>query len=110
LRQITFEGPEGLKQLYDYAHSVFPLHKWRHSLGTFVIEGAGDEATVVWRWVVSWKDERQGTVSTGTYTDRFQRRGGRWKCLERTSTVDANWPAAMFQVYVDKEKETFKQS
>jgi hypothetical protein len=26
LRHTTFEGPDGLKQLYDYAHSVFPLH------------------------------------------------------------------------------------
>jgi hypothetical protein len=24
LRHITFEGREGLKRLYDYAHSVFP--------------------------------------------------------------------------------------
>jgi hypothetical protein len=110
LRHITFEGPDGLKQLYDYAHSVFPLHKWRHSRGTFVIQGAGDAATVVWRWVVSWKDERQGTVSTGTYQDRFERRHGRWKCLERTSTVDPNWPTAMFQACVDKENEMFKKS
>ena len=46
LRNSTFDGPEALKQLYDYAHSVFPLHKWRHSVGTFLIEGGGSEATV----------------------------------------------------------------
>ena len=88
LRQVTFQGPSGLKQLYDYAHSVFPLHKWRHSLGTFVIKGNATTATVEWRWIVSWKAEEKGTVSTGTYRDTFVKRGGVWKCLTRESTVD----------------------
>jgi hypothetical protein len=110
LRHMTFEGPEGLKRLYDYAHSVFPLHKWFHSLGTFVISGEGDEATAEWRWIVSWREDQVGTVSTGTYSDRFQRRNGVWKCLERVSNIDPNWPAALFQPWVDTEKETFKAS
>lgn len=110
VRQSIFEGPAGLKQLYDYAHSVFPLHKWFHSVGTFAIEGEGDEATAKWRWIVSWKDGQVGTVSTGTYSDRFERRGRVWKCLERTSNVDPNWPIALFQPWVDKEHETFRQS
>jgi hypothetical protein len=90
LRHITFEGTDGLKQLYDYAHSVFPLEKWSHSLGTFAIEGGGNRAVVEWRWIVSWKAEKEGVVSTGTYSDRFEKRGGRWKCLERVSNVDPN--------------------
>jgi len=110
LRLATFEGPEGLKQLYDYAHSVFPLHQWSHSVGSFRIEGGGDEATVEWRWIVSWKAEKEGVVSTGTYTDRFQKRDGRWKCLERVSAVDPNWPAALFQPFVDNDKTTFRSS
>lgn len=110
LRHSTFEGPEGLKQLYDYAHSVFPLHKWRHSVGAFVIEGSGDEATAEWHWTVNWKAEKEGVVSTGTYTDRFQKRNGQWKCLERTSEIDPNWPASLFQPFVDDEKNTFKSS
>jgi hypothetical protein len=110
LRHMTFEGPEGLKQLYDYAHSVFPIHKMFHTMGTFVIEGSGDEATAEWRWIVSWREDQIGTLSTGTYTDRFQRRNGVWKCLERTSNIDPNWPASLFQPWVDREEETFKSS
>jgi SnoaL-like domain len=110
LRHITFEGPEGLKRPYDYAHSVFPLHKWRHSVGLFAIDGDGDEATVEWRWIVSWKAKQAGTVSTGIYSHKFQKRNGQWKCLERISNVDPNWPAALFQPFVDREKETFRES
>jgi hypothetical protein len=110
LRHMTFEGPEGLKKLYDYAHSVFPLHKWFHTVGSFDVRGYGDTAEVSWRWIVSWRDEKIGTVSTGTYDDRFERRNGVWKCLERVSNVDPNWPAPMFQGWVDRENETFKSS
>jgi hypothetical protein len=81
-----------------------------HPVGSFEIDGGGDEATVVWRWIVSWKAEQTGTVSTGTYSDKFQKRNGQWKCLERTSQVDPNWPAALFQPFVDREKETFRES
>ena len=110
IRQVTFEGMDGLKQLYDYAHSVFPLHKWSHSVGWFAIEGEGDDATVEWRWIVSWRQEGEGVVSTGTYTDKFQRRNGQWKCLQRRSDVDPNWPSALFQPWVDKADSTFKSS
>lgn len=110
IRSQTFEGPDGLKQLYDFAHSVFPLHKWRHGLGAFKIVGAGDEANVTWHWIVSWKAEKEGVVSTGTYTDAFQKRNGHWKCLERLSEVDPNWPAALFQPLVDQAATTFKSS
>ena len=110
IRTQTFAGPEELKKLYDYAHSVFPIEKMRHALGTFVIEGSGDEATVEWHWIVNWKAEKEGVLSTGTYTDKFQRRNGQWKCLERTSDVDPNWPAALFQPWVDNAPATFKTS
>ena len=110
IRDAEFIGPDGMKQLYDYAHSVFPLHKWRHSVGTFAIEGSGNDATVLWRWIVMWKAEHEGVVSTGTYVDHFQRREGIWKCLKRASDVDANWPAALFQPFVDNQAATFKSS
>ena len=110
VRHVTFEGPAGMKQMYDYAHSVFPLHDWSHSMGVFAIEGAGNEATVVWRWVVSWKAGKEGVVSTGTYSDKFEKRNGEWKCLERISNIDPNWPGALFQPFVDEEKQTFKSS
>jgi hypothetical protein len=110
LRHMTFEGPEGLKKLYDYAHSVFPLHKMFHSVGSFDIHGEGDTAEASWRWIVSWREEKIGTVSTGTYDDRFERRNGVWKCLERVSNIDPNWPAPMFQPWVARENETFKSS
>ena len=110
LRHTAFEGPDGLKQLYDYAHSVFPLAEWWHDLGPFAISGTGDEAHTEWRWTVNWRAEKTGVVSTGLYVNRFQKRAGVWKCLERTSTVDPNWPAALFQPYVDRETETFRSS
>lgn len=110
IRQSVFTGPEGLKQLYDYAHSVFPMHRMRHSLGTFLIEGSGEQAQVEWNWIVTWREGAEGFLSTGTYFDKFEKRGGVWKCLERISHVDPNWPAALFQPWVDRERQTFKAS
>jgi hypothetical protein len=49
LREATFEGVEGMKQMYDYAHSVFPIEKWFHTMGPFEITGAGDEGRAEWR-------------------------------------------------------------
>lgn len=110
LRSQVFAGYDGLKQMFDYAHSVFPLGKWFHTMGPFEIRGAGDEATAEWRWIVSWREGDVGTVSSGTYSDRFQRRGGVWKCLERVSDTDANWPANLFQPFVDRASETLRVS
>lgn len=110
LRSQEFIGAEGLKQLYDFAHSVFPLHQWKHDLGTFAIEGSGDQATAEWNWIVTWKAGNEGVVSTGTYKDRFERRGGVWKCIDRFSDIDPNWPAAIFRPWVDQAEKTFKAS
>jgi len=110
IRESTFEGAEGLKMLYDYAHSVFPLNKMRHALGTFVIEGAGNHATAEWNWIVTWRDGKEGVLSTGTYNDKFEKRDGIWKCTSRFSNVDANFPAATFQAWADQGDKTFKAS
>ncbi|MDX2394076.1 NAD(P)-binding domain-containing protein [Streptomyces sp. DK15] len=110
LRTQTFSGPEGLKSLYDYAHSVFPLEQWFHDVGWFEIDGGGDTAVVSWRWLVHWKEGNQGVVSTGTYQDRFERRAGAWKVIDRISDVDPNWPAALFQPYLDRQDELFVSS
>lgn len=110
LRNETFEGPERLKQMWDYAHSVFPMDRWFHDMGRWKIEGSGNRATGNWRWFVRWKREVQGIVSTGVYDDVWEKRNGIWKCLERTSTSDPNWPLQIFQPYVDKADETFRAS
>ncbi len=110
LRHQTFAGPEELKKMYDYGHSVFPIEKWSHDMGPFKITGSGDRATVHWRWAVKWRHEVQGTISTGSYDDVFEKRDGVWKCLERTSTIDQNWPAQAFQPYVDRQDELFRES
>ena len=110
LRHQTFEGADGLKQMYDFAHSVFPIEKWSHDMGPFSIEGSGNRANAHWRWAVKWRHEIQGTVSTGIYDDVWEKRGGVWKCLERTSSIDQNWPAQTFQPYVDKQDERFRAS
>ncbi len=110
LRDALFDGPEGLKRMYDYAHSVFPIEKWSHDLGPFSIEGSGNHATANWRWIVKWRHEIQGTVSTGIYEDSWEKRGGVWKCVERLSTIDQNWPLQTFQPYVDRQDELFRES
>ncbi|WP_419728967.1 nuclear transport factor 2 family protein [Lichenicola sp.] len=110
LRHTTFEGADGLKRMYDYAHSVFPIEKWSHHMGPFRIDGRGDTATAHWRWLVRWSRETQGIVSTGTYDDNWEKRNGVWKCLERTSSVDGNWPLHTFQPYVDRQDELYRES
>jgi hypothetical protein len=47
-------------------------------------------------------------VSTGTYSNRFERRNGVWKCIQRTSRIDPNWPADLFQRYIDVADRRFK--
>ncbi len=110
LRTSTFDGPAGMKQMFDFAHSVFPMDKWFHSMGAFEIAGSGDRAEAHWRWFVWWKADRSGTVSTGTYDDVFERRDGVWKCLERTSRSDPNWPTDLFQPFLDQADTSFKAS
>jgi hypothetical protein len=110
LREAVFAGPAGLKEMFDFAHSVFPMEKWFHSMGVSEITGTGDEAAASWRWTVSWKTDHVGTVSTGTYEDRFQWRDGIWKCLERASRTDPNWPIELFQPYIDASKRRFRPS
>ena len=110
IRHSTFEGPAGLKQMFDYAHSVFPLDKMFHTMGTFQIAGDGTTATADWRWIVNWKEEQKGVLSTGTYSDRFEKRNGVWKCLERTSVVDPNFPADVFQSWSAVAEKTFRES
>jgi hypothetical protein len=110
LRETTFDGVDGMKQMFDFAHSVFPIEKWFHTMGPFEINGEGDVATAEWRWMVSWRETHVGTVSTGTYKDRFERRNGVWKCIERTSRVDPNWPADLFQPYIDLADKRFVAS
>ena len=110
LRTATFSGPDGMKKMFDYAHSVFHMEKWSHSMGAFEISGSGNKAEAHLRWVVSWKADHVGTVSTGTYDDVFERRDGVWKRLERTSKTDPNWPADLFQPFIDAGEKTFKAS
>ncbi len=110
IRDVTFEGADGLKRMYDYAHSVFPIEKWSHDMGPFRIEGSGSRATARWRWAVKWRHEIQGTVSTGTYVDQWEKRDGIWKCLERISDIDQNWPAQTFKPYVDRQDSLFRES
>jgi hypothetical protein len=110
LRSQVFEGYIGMKTMFDFAHSVFPIEKWFHTMGSFEIRGAGTEATANWRWLVSWREDNVGTVSTGTYADRFQKRDGVWKCLERLSQTDPNWPEEFFQTFLDKAPQTSRES
>ena len=111
IRSQVFDGLDGLKQMFDYAHSVFPIGKWFHTMGPFEISSSGDdEAAVHWRWIVSWREDQAGTVSTGTYEDKFEKRDGVWKCLERVSRTDPNWPTELFRQWVEKAEQTSRLS
>ena len=110
LRHVTFSAHDELKRMYDYAHSVFPIARWSHAMGPFSILGSVDRATATWRWVVNWRAEGQGVVSTGIYTDWSEKRGGRWKCLERVADVDSSWPAKLFRPHVDRADELFREA
>lgn len=59
---------------------------------------------------MSWKAEQVETVSSGTYDNIFERRDGVWKCLERTSKTNLNWPEDLFQLFPDAADITFKAS
>jgi hypothetical protein len=50
-----------------------------------------------------------GTHCPRSFRDfRFERRHGVWKCFERTSRSDPNWPADLFQPYIDLADKRFK--
>lgn len=110
LATSVYEGHDGLKQLFDYDHSVVPIGNYYHSMGPFEIRGAGDEATAEWRWLVSWRDGGVGPFASGTYSDRFEKRDGVWKCLDRVSRADANFPGDAFRGFMAKAKDTLRSS
>ena len=102
---------------FDYAHSVFPLYMWRHSVGAFQIlpynnasSGGPLRATAFWKWRVDWKANTTGVVSTGTYNDVFEKRGQEWKVLSRVSRDDPNWPLYLFAPYAANEKSLYRSS
>lgn len=109
-RRTTFQGPDELKMNYDFAHSVFPLYQWAHSMGPFEITGQDNTAYVSWRWRVDWKANTTGVVSTGTYSDTFEKRNDIWKVLNRTSEDDPNWPLYLFSPYSALANQTFRPS
>ncbi|MDJ0385311.1 hypothetical protein [Streptomyces sp. G-G2] len=49
-------------------------------------------------------------MSTSTHQDRFERRAGVWKVIDRASDIYLNRPAALFQPYVDPQDELFISS
>ncbi len=110
VRHSVFSGAKGLKQMFDYAHSVFPLDKMFHTMGPFQISGDGVTAKADWRWIVNWKEDQKGVLSTGTYADRFEKRRGGWKCVERISNVDPNFPAEVFAGWAATASEKFRES
>lgn len=111
-RETTFTGPKEMQQNYDFAHSVFPLASWYHSVPVWeIIESkVSNQAITHWRWRVDWKANSTGVVSTGTYDDIFEKRNGVWKCLKRVSRDDPNWPLWLFAPYSANENNTFRSS
>lgn len=125
-RDATMTGEREIRSNYDYAHSVFPLSRWRHSVGAFEISdgplpnypsplsntsaGGNERAYVHWNWRVDWRANTTGVVSTGTYDDVFEKRNGEWKVLAKVSRDDANWPLYLFEPYVVSQAETYQSS
>ncbi|KID96156.1 hypothetical protein MAJ_07924, partial [Metarhizium majus ARSEF 297] len=125
-RDATMTGEREIRSNYDYAHSVFPLSRWRHSVGAFEISdgplpnypspplntsaGGNERAYVHWNWRVDWRANTTGVVSTGTYDDVFEKRNGEWKVLAKVSRDDANWPLYLFEPYVVSQAATYQSS
>ncbi|KAL8710654.1 MAG: hypothetical protein Q9220_004878 [cf. Caloplaca sp. 1 TL-2023] len=116
-RDSTVTGDREIRSNFDYAHSVFPLYQWRHSVGAFQISpipanssNPSLQAAAFWKWRVDWKANTTGVVSTGTYNDVFEKRGGEWKVLSRVSRDDPNWPLYIFAPYADNEKNLYRSS
>ena len=115
-RDATVTGHVGIRSNYDSAHSIFPLYMWRHSVQAWEITEANaapsgaERADAYWKWRVDWKANISGVVSTGTYTDVFEKRNGDWKVLHRTSRDDPNWPLYIFAPYSANADRLFKSS
>jgi hypothetical protein len=110
-RETLFSGPDGLKMNIDFAHSVFPLSQWAHSLGPFEITDVGGGiANTHWRWRVDWQANTTAVVSIGYYDDVFEKRNETWKCLVRVSHDDPNWPLYLFAPYSLNADRLFKAS
>ncbi|KAK3721127.1 hypothetical protein LTR37_003417 [Vermiconidia calcicola] len=115
-RDSTVTGHKEIRGNFDYAHSVFPLYMWFHSVGAFKINPAetgpdGElRANAFWQWRVDWKANASGVVSTGTYTDVFEKRGEDWKVLTRVSRDDPNWPLYLFAPYAANADDLFQSS
>ena len=111
-----FTGHQQIRGNFDYAHSVFPLYQWRHSMGVFQIYDApaGPNGTMRakahWNWRVDWKANQTGVVSTGYYDDVYEKRNGVWKVFHRVSRDDPNWPIQIFAPYIANELDAFKSS
>ena len=127
-----------IRSNFDYAHSVFPLYQWRHSVGAFQISPSPPntttnsssspsssspsseppaaapppalQASALWKWRVDWKANTTGVVSTGTYEDVFEKRGEEWKVLRRVSRDDPNWPLYVFAPYADNAEGLYRSS
>ncbi|KAL9618552.1 MAG: hypothetical protein Q9160_006736 [Pyrenula sp. 1 TL-2023] len=117
------KNDSSLKQAYDFDHSVFPLNDWFHNVDVYqfvdldpftpmtdTTPSTSTTAKVHWRWRVNWKVNTTGVVSTGTYDDVFEKRGGVWKCKSRVSNIDANWPDWLFRPYFETRDARFKAS
>lgn len=111
-RTTTFTGPKEMQMNYDFAHSVFPLASWYHSVPRWeIVESkVANQAIAQWRWRVDWRANSTGVVSAGTYEDVFEKRNGVWKCLKRVSRDDPNWPLWLFAPYSANQNTTFKSS
>ena len=109
-RHTVYTGPSEIKKMFDFGHSVIPLDRMFHSMGPFEIRGDGVNATANWRWFANWKEGDKGPLSTGTYTDQFEKRSGVWKCLHRISDVDPNFPQVVFAGWVAQGPEKFRES
>ena len=70
----------------------------RHMPSTFVIDGAGDEASMSSYVTVVRCDDPAKIVFQGRYMDRLRRVGGAWKIAHRTILTDWIEPATAEQV------------
>lgn len=77
----------------------------RHMPSTFVIDGAGDEASMSSYVTVVSCDDPAKIVFQGRYVDKIRRVGGSWKLAHRTILTDWIEPATAEQVQGTGETE-----
>lgn len=88
LTLLTVILVDGMKYLYDFHHSVFPIGDWFHTLGVYQfididtttltpVYGPNNQTRLHWRWRVDWKVNTTGKSRIRNLNQAADRARGR---------------------------------